>query len=168
MEEWKKVKGYEGLYEVSNLGRIKSIQRKVKSRNGRNRPLAERILKQMKDTHGYNIVSLSKDGIRKTFNTHTLVARSFIGSKPDGLVVDHRDNDKSNNSHSNLRYITQRQNAYRGYKKSRNVYKVDIGYRVQFRIEGKIKYFGHYKTEEEGIERAKEVRQEYGIQPLIK
>lgn len=85
MEEiWKDIKEFEGLYEVSNLGRVKSLQRLVRDCNGmRMRMRKERILKDYKDTHGYHRITLLKNGKRKQFSIHRLVFEAFNGEIPE-------------------------------------------------------------------------------------
>ena len=80
MEEiWKDIKGYEELYQVSNLGRIKSLKRKVYAGNGKMRWQYERIMSNKKTNgNGYNIVSLNKNGKSKNRYVHRLVAEMFI------------------------------------------------------------------------------------------
>ena len=80
MEEiWKNIKGYEGLYQVSNLGRIKSLKRKVYAGNGKMRWQYERIMSSKKTNgNGYNIVSLNKNGKSQNRYVHRLVAEMFI------------------------------------------------------------------------------------------
>jgi len=102
MEIWKEVKGYEGYYEVSNLGRVKSTRfKKV------------RLLKSPVNGSGYPQVGLSIKGNTKYFYVHKLVAMTFLNHKPNdnSLVIDHIDNDKLNNKISNLQLITHRLNA---------------------------------------------------------
>lgn len=114
MEIWKDIPEYEGHYQVSNLGRVKSLERIAFSDSGRKRNLSERIIKQQKNIkNGYFFVGLYKNGIRLIKKTHQLVAISFLNHKPVGhkIVVDHIDNDKSNNTLSNLQLISNRQNS---------------------------------------------------------
>ena len=101
MEEWKPIKDYEGLYEVSNLGRVKSLNYK---RTGK-----EKILKNIECRNGYLAVSLTKLGKQKVFYIHKLVAEAFIPN-PDNLPqVNHIDGNKKNNKVSNLEWCD---NAY--------------------------------------------------------
>lgn len=109
MEIWKPVYGYDGLYIVSNTGRIKSIARIVeRSRNGM-MPVKERELSQYIDRYGYMCVSLQKDGQRKTRTVHRIVLESF-NYNPDGLQVNHKDGNKFNNNLSNLEWVTPKEN----------------------------------------------------------
>lgn len=108
MEIWKDVPDYEGHYQVSSLGRVKSLKRLSFS----GRVLKEKILKPA-NTNNYKKVVLSKNDNRKQFYIHQLVAMAFLGHSPNGhsLVVDHVDGDTSNNSANNLQIVTQRKNT---------------------------------------------------------
>jgi hypothetical protein len=110
-EFWKDIPNYKGLYKVSNLGRVKSLERKIMRRNGRVQTVAEKILKN-KETK-YLSVSLCKDNNVKTAHIHKLVAMAFLGHVPNGhkLVVDHIDNDRLNNNVDNLQLISHRENS---------------------------------------------------------
>ena len=101
LEIWKPIAGYEGLYEVSNLGRVKSFER-PNTKGG--------ILKTTKNNRGYHDVSLMKCGKRKHQLVHRLVAIAFC-EKPEGTnVVNHIDCNPDNNCASNLEWVTQSQN----------------------------------------------------------
>ena len=89
MEEWKSIKDYEGLYEVSNMGRVKSL-------NYRNSGI-EKILKLNKSKQGYLRITLNKNGDRKTFQVHRLVAEAFIPNIDNKPEIDHIDTNKENN-----------------------------------------------------------------------
>lgn len=92
IEAWKPVVGYEGLYEVSDMGHVKSS-------------LTGRMLKQCNHSHGYLQLSIRKNGKQKTYRTHTLVLTAFV-TKPDGHIVNHKDGNKKNNNLSNLEWVT--------------------------------------------------------------
>ena len=110
-EIWKDIPNYEGLYQASNLGRIKSLKRVVCKSDGTIQTFKERILKYGIDK--YYQVALSKNGIQRTIRVHKLVAICFLNHKPDGLkeVVDHIDNNPLNNCVSNLQLTTNRHNS---------------------------------------------------------
>ena len=97
MEIWKDVLGYEGFYQVSDCGQVKSFPRK--------RAWKERILKPGLNTGGYHQVSLCKDGKNKHFLVHRLVALAFLEGDPS-LTINHKDECKTNNHISNLEYLT--------------------------------------------------------------
>ena len=115
-EEWKNVLGYEGLYQVSNLGRVKSLSRTVKYKNGNLNKFKEKILKLGADSYGYLRVTLSKNGKRKIGHVHKLVAIAFLNHSPNKYaeVVDHIDNNKLNNKLQNIQLVTNRINIKNG------------------------------------------------------
>ena len=89
MEEWKIVKGYEGYYEVSNYGRVRSLPRTIKTRDGQTRNLKGKLLSSKTHHTGYNNIFLSKNGEKKYIGVHRLVAIHFI-ENPDNLeIVNH-------------------------------------------------------------------------------
>lgn len=120
-EEWRQVLGFEGLYEVSNMGRVRSMNRTITRSDGQLKKLKEKILKQTTGSHGRLSVSLSKDGKKYYKYPHILVAEAFIGERPEGYHICHIDGDYTNNKLSNIRYDTVSENAidiYRYGKKS--------------------------------------------------
>jgi hypothetical protein len=104
-EVWKDIEGYENVYQVSNLGRVKSLERWVISNRGK-RLVKERILKANITPNGYVVVAL---GIKNVKNVHRLVLETFypIDKKMD---VMHLDNDKTNNNLDNLKWGTRKEN----------------------------------------------------------
>src|SRR3546814_20591677 len=109
MEHWLPIPGWEGLYEASDLGRIKSLSRRCRSKDGF-RTLKERILKQTIEPDGYVIVTLHRDGKQKAFRSHRLTLLTFEGPCPEGMESLHRDGIRSNNRLSNLRWGTRPEN----------------------------------------------------------
>lgn len=109
-EIWRDVVGYEGLYQVSNLGRVKSLGRFVDNLVRGHYWQEERILKTCKRTNGYIGVGLCKDGKAENFNIHRLVAIAFIPNPEDLPQIDHIDADKTNNNVNNLRWVTAKEN----------------------------------------------------------
>lgn len=106
MEIWKDIEGYEGLYQVSSEGMVKSLNY--------NRTGEERILKSGKDKDGYLYVILYKEGNTKTFSVHRLVAQAFLNN-PDNLQqVNHIDENPTNNSVDNLEWCTAKYNVNYG------------------------------------------------------
>ena len=105
----KQVKGYEGLYSVSQSGIVKSLTRTRSMGRGREAMVKERILKQY-DSGESMQVRLSKKGKSLTKTVHTIVFDAFVGDDRNGLVICHNDGDYKNNKLSNLRLDTQRSN----------------------------------------------------------
>ena len=111
IEVWKDIVGYEGKYQVSNIGRVKSLNYK---RTGK-----EKILKNRVDNDGYMCVNLHKDGKLKSFLVHRLVAMAFVDGYEEGLVVNHIDECKDNNVWTNLEWVTQQDNINYGTRTER-------------------------------------------------
>ena len=109
IEIWKDVFGFEGLYQVSNLGKVRSLDRYANSGIGI-RFYKGRLLKPGKDSYGYLKVNLSKDGKKTTFWVHRLVYEAFNGKIQEGMQVNHIDEDKTNNSIDNLNLMTPKEN----------------------------------------------------------
>lgn len=106
-EIWKDIEGYEGLYQVSNLGNVKRLGGVVMMKDGRTKTVKERVLKQSLAGRGYPFVGLCKDNEVKQEYTHKLVSKAFIPN-PDNLPeVNHIDEDKTNNRVDNLEWCTR-------------------------------------------------------------
>ena len=112
MEElWKSIKGYEGLYEVSTLGRVRSIKRVVVNKRKRKMTIKETILKPENVYNGYERVFLCKNGKGVHKRVATLVYESFVGAIPEGLEIDHINGDNRDNRLANLRVCTHKENC---------------------------------------------------------
>jgi len=109
-EQWRPVVGFEGLYEASDAGCVKSVKRIVPRVDGRPLSVKERVLRPSRHKQGYLQVTMSKDGRRYCDYVHRIVARSFLGEPPDGHLVCHLDNNPAHNAVSNLIYGTQNLN----------------------------------------------------------
>ena len=110
-ERWTPVYGYEGLYEVSDQGRVKSLARYVRDREGV-RLVRERILKAKAQGFGYSTVMLCREGHKKTRTVHSIALESFIRPRAAGEVACHGDGNPGNNHLDNLRWDTQSNNLY--------------------------------------------------------
>lgn len=110
IEEWRDIKGYEGLYQISNLGRVKSLNRVVICSNGTSHKIKEKILKNGYMTSGYLFVVLRKDDKSKNHSIHRLVAKAFIPNPKNCTDVNHIDGNKQNNCLYNLEWCTRSEN----------------------------------------------------------
>ena len=122
MEIWRDIEGYEGLYQVSNEGRIKSLKR----HHVRN----DRILKQSKDKDKYKRVDLRKDNVSATKRVNRLVAKAFIPNPNNYPVVNHKDENKENNSVDNLEWCSISYNNDYGLRNGnfcKKVYQYTLG-----------------------------------------
>lgn len=112
-EKWKDIDGYVGLYQVSDMGRVRRIE-SVVYRNGNPMCIAKKILKSQKCSNGYRMVSLSKDGIVKQHLIHRLVALAFIPNPKNMPEVNHIDENKCNNTTKNLEWVNHQANINHG------------------------------------------------------
>jgi hypothetical protein len=114
-EVWKPIKGYEGQYAISSMGRIKSLSRSTPNHTGIwKRP--ERILAQTMSDRGYYKACLYRNNKKKHFRVHSLVAEAFLPNPGNLKEVNHIDGNKLNNSISNLEYVTHSQNMKHAVK----------------------------------------------------
>lgn len=124
LEEWRPIKGYEGLYEVSSFGRVKSLPKTCprKTKKGRSTGLYVKsestIMKQYLSGHGYFFVTLSKGGVKNHALIHRLVAEAFLDENlsSSGLVVNHLDSIKHHNHRDNLEVISYAENKWHSLK----------------------------------------------------
>lgn len=152
-EEFRDIPGFEG-YQVSNLGRVKSLARVVKK--GTNHfSVRERILKPSINVHGYYRLSLKSNTKRKPITIHQLVAIAFLGHTPNGnkMVVDHINSNKVDNRLENLQIITQRENVFKDIKNKTSKYpgvswdKSRNKWTSRFTLKNKYLYLGRFNTE---------------------
>lgn len=107
MEEiWRDIKGYEGKYQVSNLGRVKSLERT----DNNNHKVKEKELKIISDKDQYSIINLYQNGKNKTCRIHRLVASAFIPNPNNYPVINHKDENRTNNRIDNLEWCTSKHN----------------------------------------------------------
>ena len=148
---WKDIPGYQGFYQASNEGEIKSLSRIVKHNLGGDKILRERVLKGYVNKYGYRRVELSKNGTSKQYSEHRLIALTFLGESD--LTVNHKDGNKLNNNIDNLEYLSGADNTKHAVetgliKNNSNIYKTEIikdyqnGYRLR-ELESKYKTSHH-------------------------
>lgn len=113
-EKWKDIKGYEGIYQVSNYGNVRVLDRYVWNHNGFVKREGK-ILKPSLNKHGYKDVTLSKDNVRKKHRVNRLVAEAFIENPENKEQVNHIDRDKTNNNVNNLEWVTRQENITHAY-----------------------------------------------------
>ena len=114
-EIWKDVVGFEGIYKISNIGNLKSIQRNMK--RGRGTVLVkDRIIKQATSMYGYKTVVLCKNNVHYNKRVHRLVAQAFIPNPMNLPFVNHIDGIKTNNKISNLEWCTASENGLHAYR----------------------------------------------------
>lgn len=125
MEEiWKDVKNYEGYYQVSNFGNVRSVDRIVISSNGKSYPLKGKILKMEKGVNGYLFRILCKNGKTENALIHRLVAEAFIQNLNNLPEVNHKDENKANNCVENLEWCSRLYNMRYGTATQRRVKKL--------------------------------------------
>ena len=110
MEDWKEITGYEGYFEVSNLGNFRSKDRIIKYKQNGTRNYPGKPLKTETIVEGYQRIVLMKDGIKKRFMCHRIVAQEFIPNPNNKPFVNHIDGNPANNKAENLEWCTQEEN----------------------------------------------------------
>lgn len=115
-EVFKPIKGYEGSYEISNLGRVKSLSRMVKGKGGGLRRVPERIMSVRTGGREYLHATLCLNSKYKTRTVHGLVAEAFLDADPSRPQVNHINGDKFDNRVENLEWVTQSENMLHSYK----------------------------------------------------
>lgn len=115
MEIWKDIKDYEGAYQVSNFGRVKSLDRAVNSRYGGKRKVEGVLLKFIPDKDNYSKVNLKKNQKGKRYFVHRLVAAAFIDNKENKPQVNHINGLKKDNNIKNLEWVTLSENRRHAY-----------------------------------------------------
>jgi hypothetical protein len=111
-EIWKDIKDYEGLYQISNLGKIKSLARKTNNQFCKE----DIILKLWLSPTGYLVINLHKNGKMKYFTVHRLVLKNFVSNPLNKLEINHKDGNKQNNNLNNLEWATSSENHKHAFK----------------------------------------------------
>jgi len=153
MENWRNVVGYEGLYMVSDLGNVRSLDRI----GADGRLYKGKLKKQTVNTNGYLKTGLTKEGYTAMRTIHQLVCESFLGHIPNGYesVVNHKDFNKTNNSVDNLEIVSNRENSNRKHLLSTSKYvgvywDKNVGkWKSQIVINGNRFHLGYFEDEEE-------------------
>lgn len=114
MEDWKDIKGYEGLYQISNYGNVRSLDRLRKTHANGVAKIKGKKLKKVVANTGYYVVNLRKNNASNVVNIHRLVAEAFIENKGNKKCVHHKDENKLNNNVHNLMWVTHKQNSNLG------------------------------------------------------
>lgn len=173
MEEWRPVKGYENLYEVSNFGQVRSVDREVvQSCTQWGKPMTRKIkgttLVQIDNKNGYLKVALLSQGKRKSCFVHRLVAEAFVDNHYNKPCINHIDYDRHNNKASNLEWCTHRENTLYSVDRMRHPKKTiltNTGERYISWVKGKRRFrltiqrrqYGIFKTLSEAVARREEV-----------
>ena len=110
-EIWKDIQGYEGFYQISNLGNVKSLERVIDKGNGILQHRKERIMNKRESVDGYYIAKLNVNKKSKSIAIHILVARHFLDNPNNYPEVDHKDCNRKNNQVDNLEWCTHQQNV---------------------------------------------------------
>ena len=116
MEQWKEISGYEGYYEVSNHGNVRSLPHKVRTKGNAQRISPGRVLVQKTSSNRYKKVQLSKYGKGNWKSVHRLVAYAFCDGWFEGAVVNHKDENPMNNHADNLEWCSQSYNCKYGHR----------------------------------------------------
>lgn len=123
------IQGYEGYYQISNHGNVRSLDRVIKEKTGKTQTIKGRVLKQRINPSGYYYVGLRKNSRKATFAVHQLVAQAFLDNPDNKPTVNHIDGNKLNNSVANLEWSTYSENLEHAYKTGlrRAVYSSEVG-----------------------------------------
>lgn len=166
MEIWKDIIGYEGLYQISNKGRVKSLKKWCGNKHLSKWIKEESILKPTDNGNGYLIIGLRNQTKRKNFYIHRLVASYFLDNPENKKCINHKDFNKQNNDVDNLEWISQKDNVLYSvdrmkHRKSRS--KTNTGERYitkrykKYRVQIDYKDLGLFET----LEEAKAKRDQY-------
>lgn len=105
-EEWKEIPGYEGYYEVSKCGKVRSVERVIEMKNGCRRKFPGVLMTQQVHMKGYLILWLRRNGDREKVYVHRVVASAYHPNTENKICVNHKDKDRQNNHYENLEWCT--------------------------------------------------------------
>lgn len=168
-EIWKDIRGFDGLYQISNYGNVKSCKRYVNTKFGQ-RFLNEKLLGLVKNRDGYLIVSLYKYGIKKTFKPHRLVANAFIDNPENKNQVNHKNHIKTDNSKNNLEWVSNLENCcHSQLNKKRTSDFIGVSmkknrWHSSINLNGKNTHLGVFSTEKKAYEARVKFEKENDIQ----
>jgi NUMOD4 motif/HNH endonuclease/AP2 domain len=170
MEEWRDIPGYEGVFQVSTHGRVKSLERRVKNRYSF-WTVPEKIIKHQLNYKGYPVVSFGNGKKKKTFSVHRLVATAFVINESGLTQVNHIDADKQNNYFENLEWCSTRENCtHRHFNKKVTSKYVGVSltnsgkWNAKIYLVDKRVSLGNFETEEEARDAYQSALSEHGIQ----
>lgn len=173
IEEWRDIPNFEGYYQASSFGKIKSLSRLVSKGRGRkmNFRISERILVTAYDVSGYPQVALCKDGLRKLVKVHQVIAITFLNHTPCGfdVVVDHKNTIKSDNRVINLQLITSRLNISKDRCTLSGATGVSLrphGALAYITVDGQRYYLGSFSTKEAAASAYERAVSEIGNGPI--
>jgi len=138
-EVWINIEGYENLYKISNMGKVKSLSREVNGKNGSTREHVGKELAKLISSNGYQVVRLSKEGKATTYTLHSLMAKNFLRMNLNDktLIINHKDSNPKNNQLNNLEIVSYRENAcHAQLQKTRSCEHIGVSYNKK---EGKYK-----------------------------
>lgn len=159
VEIWRDIPNYEGYYQASNLGSIRSLDRTVIDSRGGERFYRGRLIEGSVDSGGYKQTTLSLNGSSQCLSFFRIVAMTFLGHEPNGhkLVVDHINGDKSDDRVENLRIVTHRANGSTCFRSNKGSFssgyvgvswdKKTSKWRAQIYHSGVVAWLGNYDTE---------------------
>lgn len=171
---WKNIPGFENYYEISSECIVRSIERFIPNGKGRTgkRKMKSVKLTQNIDNYGYKTVSLCKNGVQKTYRVHFLMWISFVGKINDGFVIDHIDDNPSNNNIENLQLLSHRNNIIKGTvaKRSKHSKFPNVSYRHdrkkffgRIQYQGKSYITGHFNNETDAYKSVIDFKKSKGI-----
>lgn len=157
MEIWCDIKGFKGLYKISNMGNIISLERLVNCKGNKKRLKKQLTVKQELLKCGYYRVTLSKNNTTKRYMVHRLVASHFLLNQNKRKIVNHKDSNKTNNNVKNLQWTTSRGNCWH-YQNSIGNKNIGVSfvkgmnrYQVSVLYNNKKNYLGSFKDKESAI-----------------